>query len=87
MKISHLFVAILFMSAIPVSAADLVAVSDGVWSDPTTWDGATVPAAFDQVTIPAGITVELSSTQVAQTITVNGTLRVAGNTSVEMLVQ
>ena len=87
MKISHLFVAILFMSAIPVSAADLVAVSDGVWSDPTTWDGATVPTAFDQVTIPAGITVELSSTQVAQTITVNGTLRVAGNTSVEMLVQ
>ncbi|MGB0172275.1 MAG: G8 domain-containing protein, partial [Flavobacteriales bacterium] len=75
---------VFFFTAAAVLADPISAVADGDWDDPMTWDGGLVPGFSDQVTIPAGITVELSGTHSAQTLTVNGTLRAAGDASVDL---
>ncbi|MGB0511388.1 MAG: G8 domain-containing protein, partial [Flavobacteriales bacterium] len=75
---------VFFSAAAAVLANPVSAVADGDWDDPMTWDGGLVPGFSDQVTIPAGITVELSGTHSAQTLTVNGTLRAAGDASVDL---
>lgn len=39
-------------------AATITAKQDGKWDDPATWDVGAVPTAADDVTIPAGLTIE-----------------------------
>ena len=67
-----------------VFAEDIVAVNDGLWLDPSTWDGLQVPNVLDDVTIPAGVNVTIAGSISAKTITVNGVLRAAGDASVSL---
>ncbi|MGB1074514.1 MAG: G8 domain-containing protein, partial [Flavobacteriales bacterium] len=76
---------VLLLLSFSVALANPVsAVADGHWNNPLTWEDGLVPGSSDQVTIPTGITVELSGTHSAQTLTVNGTLRAAGDASVDL---
>jgi hypothetical protein len=68
-----------FGSPQPTHAANFTATQSGFWFSSTTWGGAGVPTANDNVTIPAGIIVETDGT-----ITRNGTTLVNGEFSGEV---
>ena len=55
-------------------AATLTSVSDGEWSNASTWSTQTIPTSSDDVTVMAGHTVTLSGNCNAKTLRVNGTL-------------
>lgn len=60
-----------------VAQAQSTAIQSGNWSDAATWGG-TVPAgAEEEVSIPAGVTVNLDTDVTCGTLTVQGVLRVA----------
>jgi hypothetical protein len=54
----------------------------GLWSAPSTWIGAIVPAAGDDVTIAPGATVIIDTTAAANSVTVGGTGSVSGVKSI-----
>ena len=57
-------------------AATRTAVGNSTWSSASAWSPAGVPAAGDDVVIPAGITVvyDANSSAIINTVTINGTL-------------
>lgn len=63
---------------------DLVAVTDGDWTDPATWGGF-VPQAGDNIVIPSGITVQVTTNEHYEgspiMITLDGTLEFVGGGS------
>jgi hypothetical protein len=60
------------------------AMQNGPWNDPATWGG-TVPAAGDNVVIPAGFTVALNGdTAVLDNLTIAGTLTVPGTNTLKL---
>ena len=61
------------------------AVEGGMWSDPATWSGGSVPAAGDIVTIGAGLDVVLDvSPPALHGMNLNGKLSFADNNDVEL---
>jgi hypothetical protein len=72
---------ILLVTAAVTNAATKTATANGNWSTPGTWIGG-VPAAGDDVIIPAGITVTLNvNTANIATLSVSGTLSIGDNTA------
>ena len=73
---------ILLLSLIYANAAPIKAINNGDWNTPSTWDLGRVPTNGDVITIPAGITVTISSNINTPgntlTIDINGTLTFAG---------
>ncbi|MEM7670598.1 MAG: G8 domain-containing protein, partial [Pseudomonadota bacterium] len=66
-----------------------VAVRDGAWSDPATWQGGRIPGPEANVNIPAGITVEydIVSDTPLNIVRVDGTLNWAVDRDTGMLVE
>jgi len=56
-----LFILFTCIVTITHSQATITAVQPGLWSDPDTWDAATVPTAADDAIIGNGISVQISS--------------------------
>ncbi len=54
--------------------ADITAVNSGLWNDPNTWSGQSIPTLSDDVTIPANEVVTLLGDCKAKTIRVQGKL-------------
>ncbi|MBX2888281.1 MAG: T9SS type A sorting domain-containing protein [Ferruginibacter sp.] len=56
-------------------AGVISAISSGLWSQTTTWDGGAIPTVGDNVTIPVGITVTIDiNNAAANNITIDGSL-------------
>ncbi|MEM7507241.1 MAG: G8 domain-containing protein [Pseudomonadota bacterium] len=77
------------MSLLDPADATHVAVRDGAWSDPATWQGGRIPGPEADVNIPAGITVEydIVSDTPLNIVRVDGTLNWATNKDTGMLVE
>ena len=71
---------LLFATA--AEAAVVQAVHSGLWSDPAVWGGR-VPAAADDVVVPAGVVVTLDLDAAARSLTVRGVLRTRPTTTGE----
>ena len=66
--------------SVTVHPATRLPVQSGSWNDPATWGG-TLPAAGDDVTIPAGLSVTLNADPPAcKNLTIAGTLNLGANT-------
>ena len=58
----------------PAVVATIEAVSNGNWSEPTTWMNNQLPTINDDVIIPSGLTISLNTDTEVRTLTINGTL-------------
>jgi hypothetical protein len=64
-----------FCAVHPAHAASFTAVQSGNWGDSATWNLGSVPTNLDEVTIPAGITITVSTSVIRDVNTTNnGTL-------------
>ncbi len=70
-----------FLLLITSSRAETrTAATSGNWSSGDTWEGAVVPVATDDVTIPIGVTVTLDAATSCKSLNLSGTLDLNGST-------
>ncbi|MDW8201479.1 MAG: G8 domain-containing protein [Cyanobacteriota bacterium SKYGB_h_bin112] len=76
------------LNLVPHAAATHVAVRDGLWSDPTTWQGGRIPNNSANVLIPTGIDViyNVESNARLRTVRIDGTLTFAHDRNTKMVV-
>lgn len=76
------------LDLVPHSQATHIAVNNGAWSDPATWQGRQVPTNGAHVLIKEGISVTYNSVSDArlETLRVDGALKFAHNIDTKMLV-
>lgn len=65
LKTLLLFASFICFTVIANAQSIVTAIQDGEWSDPSTWDGAAVPTAGDDVVISNGFTVYITTTGAA----------------------
>ncbi len=66
-------------------AADITAISSGVWGDTNIWDSGTVPGAADDADVPSGFTVTVETNATVQFIYDSGTVMMAPNSTLTVL--
>ena len=71
----------MFIGSTAISAATITSSQTGNWSSTDTWVGGAVPTAEDTVIIAAGHVVSITSTSVAETLTINSTATIQVNSS------
>ena len=65
-------------------AAKISPVNNGSWQDQSIWPSGQLPSATDEVTIPAGFSIDLTGNIDVKSITINGTLRASSGASIQL---
>jgi hypothetical protein len=76
------------MALVPTANATHIAISDGAWSAPSTWNTTQVPNHNARVLVPAGrtVTFDAASTPLLHWLRIDGGLRFSHQVSTQMLV-
>ncbi len=69
-RIAGVALVALLIGGAPALAAPFTASTSGAWNDPVTWGGSGVPGASDDVTIAAGVTVDVTPGAAAASLTI-----------------
>lgn len=66
---------------------DIISITDGDWSNPTTWDCNCVPTLFDDVTVTHTVDLDINGAADNLTVSATGTLRHPPSVGSELLVR